>query len=272
MVRAEEGGEAQQLGGLGNLSHLAEVEGPGGGHRVGVLASDRLGQHRQPPATVAPQVVLEAALVGGDVGADLLEGEGQAVARNLEELAEEVIEITNESLREAVETYRDAFGLAADLDLDVDTISYDVSVFALGAFGVSVFFLVNAIVGSLLTLSAPLLAFFLRDKIDDRIKERAREEGVKAIEGAGEKLEEELLRVIHDYGDRLKAFVETAGDKLYRQIEEALEQVQIETQGDVDRAELLTTVDERLASTRKVIGLIQKSREHLSKDAVEAGF
>jgi small GTP-binding protein len=207
-----------------------------------------------------------------DTFKEWLESEGQAVARNLEELAEEVIEITNESLREAVETYREAFGLAAELDLDVDTISYDVSVFALGAFGVSVFFLVNAIVGSLLTLSAPLLAFFLRDKIDDRIKERAREEGVKAIEGAGEKLEEELLRVIHDYGDRLKAFVETAGDRLYRQIEEALEQVQIETQGDVDRAELLTTVDERLASTRKVIGLIQKSREQLSKDAVEAGF
>ena len=53
-----------------------------------------------------------------DTFKEWLEGEGQAVARNLEELAEEIIEITNESLREAVESYREAFGLAAELDLD----------------------------------------------------------------------------------------------------------------------------------------------------------
>ena len=201
-----------------------------------------------------------------------LEEEGQAIARSLEELAEEIIEITNESLKEAVETYREAFGLSGELDMEVDTVAYDVSVFALGAFGVGVFFFANMLIGSLLTLATPLLAFFLKEKVDAQIKERAKEEGLKAVETASEKLEEELLRVIHDYGARLKDFVETAGDRLYRQIEEALEQVQEETQGDVDRDALLAATDERLTRVRGVGHVIKTSRAQLAKWATEAGF
>ena len=92
------------------------------------------------------------------------------------------------------------------------------------------------------------------------------------METASEKLEEELLRVIHDYGARLKDFVETAGDRLYRQIEEALEQVQEETQGDVDRDALLAATDERLTRVRGVGHVIKTSRAQLAKWATEAGF
>lgn len=207
-----------------------------------------------------------------DTFKDWLEGEGQEIARNLEELAEEIIEITNESLKEAVETYRDAFGLSDELDLDVDTVAYDVSVFALGAFGVSIFLFANMIIGSLLTLATPLLAFFLKEKVDAKLKERARDEGVAAIEAASERLEEELLHVIHDYGDRLKNFVETAGDRLYRQIEEVLEQVQEETAGDVDREALLADVEDRLTKVRSIGHVISTSREKLAEWATEAGF
>ena len=192
--------------------------------------------------------------------------------RDLEELAEEIIEITNESLKEAVETYREEFGLSDELDLDVDTVAYDVSVFALGAFGVGMFFFANMIVGSLLTLATPVLAFFLKEKVDARVKERAREEGVRAIEEASDKLEEELLRVIHDYGDRLKHFVETAGDRLYRQVEEALEQVQTETEGEVDREQLLVEVDARLERVRSVGHVIEKGRDKLAEWATQAGY
>ena len=202
-----------------------------------------------------------------------LEEEGQNIARSLEELAEEIIQITNESLKDAVESYREEFGLSGELDMNVDTVAYDVSVFALGAFGVGIFFFANMLVGSLLTLATPLLAFFLKEKVDTQIKTRARDEGVKAIEVASEKLEEEILRVIHDYGARLKDFVETAGDRLYRQIEEALEQVQQETRGNnVDRATLLATADRRLERVRGVGHVIRTSRERLAAWATEAGF
>lgn len=196
-----------------------------------------------------------------------LEEEGQAIARSLEELAEEIIQVTNESLKDAVEGYRDEFGLSGQLDLEVDTIAYDVGVFMLGAFGITVMF-ANLLVGSLLTLAAPLLAFFLKDKTDALIKTRAREEGLKAVEGASAKLEEELLRTINDYGDRLKAFVEMAGDRLYRQIEEALAQVQQDVAGPVDREGLLREVEDKLDATRRISRLIRLSREKLAQHTI----
>ncbi|MEM1347316.1 MAG: hypothetical protein AAGI01_02085, partial [Myxococcota bacterium] len=169
-------------------------------------------------------------------------------------------------------SYREEFGLSDELNLEVDTVAYDVSVFALGAFGVSIFLFANALIGGLLTLATPVLAFFLKERVDGRIKERAREEGVKAITQATSKLEEELLRVVHEYGDSLKEFVETAGDRLYRQIEEALGQVQTETAGGADRETLLAEVKENLEAARRLGELIRASREHLADSAAQAGF
>ncbi len=194
---------------------------------------------------------------------DFVEKEGTSVANALEELAEEIIEVTNASLQETVDGIRDELGLS-ELDLEVDTIAYDVGVLALGAVGVSMLF-ANALVGGLLTLAAPVLAFFLKGKVDEKIKERAREEGVKAVRAAGEAIEEELLRLIHDYGDRLKDFVETAGDRLYRQIEEVLEQVQKERAENAPQEELLEAVATRLAATRRVAKMIKRSREQLAE-------
>lgn len=201
-----------------------------------------------------------------------LEQEGQEMAKNLEALAEEVIQITNESLKDAVESYRQEFGISGELDLEVDTIAYDVGVFALGAFGLSVLLFTNVLIGGLLTLAAPVLAFVLRDKVSDQIKERAREEGVKAVELATDKIEAELLRVIHDYGDRLKQFVETAGDRLYRQVEEALGQVQLETAGDADREVLLKQIEGKLESVQRIVKVITVSREKLASHAAKMGF
>lgn len=193
-----------------------------------------------------------------------LEEEGARIARKLEDLAEEVIEVTNESMRETVGVLREELGLRDQLDLDVDTIAYDVSVFALGTLGLSIFLFANALVGGLLALTAPVLALFFKGKIDARVKERAREEGVRVVGEVGAKMEEELLRVIYDYGRKLEQFVENAGDRLYSQIQEALQQVRTELSGDHDRAALLGEVDTCMAATRRVAGLLQTSREKLN--------
>lgn len=201
-----------------------------------------------------------------------LEAEGSALARSLEELAEEIIQITNESLQDAVQTYQDEFGLSSELDLSVDTVAYDVSVFALGAFGVSIFLFANVLVGSLLTLATPMLAYFFKEKIETKIKERAREQGAQALTATSQKLEEELLRVIHDYGDRLKSFVETAGDRLYRQIEEALEQVQQDTRGEYDRDALLAETAARLTRVKALHAELSAARQDLAQWAATQGF
>lgn len=192
-----------------------------------------------------------------------LEDEGQQIADSLEELAEEIIEITNASLREVMGTLRDELGLYGDLDLDVDTIGYDVSVFALGTLGVSVLLFANALVGGALTLATPVLAFFLKGKVEGKLKERAREEGIDSIRRASEVIEEELLRTIHDYGDRLKEFIENAGDRLYSQVEEALEQVQREVKDSPDPKALITDVDARLERVHTLSRHIKKARENI---------
>jgi ribosome biogenesis GTPase A len=194
---------------------------------------------------------------------DWIEDEGDKIANSLEELAEEVIEITNESMRETVGVLRDELGLRDKLDLDVDTMAYDVSVFALGTIGLSVFFLGAGLVGGLLTLAAPALAMFFKGKVDEKVKERAREEGIRVIDEVGSKIEEELLSVIYEYGERLEEFVEHAGDRLYSQIQEVLGQVQREMATKRDRKELAAEVDERLKATRRVAKLIRSSREKL---------
>jgi len=195
-----------------------------------------------------------------DTFREWLEEEGQDIAESLEELAEEIIEITNQSLREVVGTLRDELGLHGQLDLDVDTIGYDVSVFALGTLGVSVLLFANALVGGALTLATPVLAFFLKGKVDEKIKERAREEGEKSIRRASEVIEEELLEMIHDYGDRLKDFIENAGDRLYSQIEETLEQVQDETAEGPDREALIEVVDDRMKRVQTLSRHIEAAR------------
>lgn len=195
-----------------------------------------------------------------DTFKDWIEREGRDIALSLEELAEEIIEITNASIQEVIGTLREELGLSGDLDLDIDTIGYDVSVFALGTLGVSILLFANALVGGLLTLATPVLAFFLKGKVDDKLKERAREEGVASIRRASELIEEELLRMIHNYGDRLKEFIEQAGDRLYGQIEEALEQVQRETVKDADRKELVASVDERLQQLHVISRHIKAAR------------
>ncbi len=194
-----------------------------------------------------------------------LETEGQEVAKSLEALAEEVIEITNESIQETVEAFREEFGLVERLDLDVDTIAYDMSVFALGSVGVSVMLLANAIVGGLLTAATPVLAMFLQGRIDEKIKERAREQGEKAIDEASRAIEQEMMEVIDDFGRQLEDFVETAGDRLYRQVDEALAQVKKEVDRG-DREEALETVEERLDSVRRVARLLGSAREELEAE------
>ncbi len=193
-----------------------------------------------------------------------LEEEGKSVAGNLEDLAEEIIEITNASIAETLGVLREELGVSGDLDLEVDTMAYDVSVFALGALGIAAMF-ANAIVGGLLTLAAPVLAFFLRDRVDAKIKERAREEGDKAIERASEIIEEELVRMIQEYGDKLKEFVETAGDRLFRQIEEALAEVQRERAESSDIDALLAETQADLEGTRRVGNMMRKARERLAE-------
>lgn len=159
-----------------------------------------------------------------DTYQEFIESEGSHVAMRLESLAEEIIAITNRNMREVVEGVRSELGASTrDISLEVDTFGYDVGVFALGALGVSFLAFSNLLVGGVLTLSAPILAFVLKGRVDDTIRQRAAEQGLAAIEKGTAKIELEMSRIIDDFAARLRQFIEDAGDRLYRQVAEALD-------------------------------------------------
>lgn len=197
-----------------------------------------------------------------------LEHEGRALAKALESLAEEIIAITNENIRETVDTLQEELGVnPEDLDIRIDTTAYDVSVFALGAFGVSILLFINAIVGGLIALATPVLAFVLKDKLEGRIKAKATEVGLETIQAASVKAEEELVRLVDDFGSRLRSFVEDAGDRLYRQINETLSLVLTERKGEnFDQAALTEGALATESAVREVVTTLRSMREALWGD------
>ena len=143
----------------------------------------------------------------------------------LERLAEEIIQVTNENVAEAMATLSRELGPAdTKVDLEVDTLKYDVGVFALGALGTGIFLFVNTLVGGLLTLAAPILAVVLegarrgRDQ-DAGEEERARGDRARRRRRCAPRFEQ----IIDDFQARLSDFVTAAGDTLHNGISEVLD-------------------------------------------------
>ncbi len=151
------------------------------------------------------------------------EQEGEEIGRRLEKLAEEIISVVNEDAREVAERLARELGpTAPTVDVKVDTLAYDVGVFALGAFGVSIALFVNALVGGLLTLAAPILAVVVRQRADKEIKRRARDAAPAAVREAAKVLGPKLEENIEVFGRKLSDFVAAAGEELHRGISEVL--------------------------------------------------
>lgn len=197
-----------------------------------------------------------------------LEREGRSLARSLEALAEEIITITNENLRDTLGALQEELGIDPDaLNVTIDSTAYDVSVFALGAFGVSILLFINAIVGGLIALATPVVAFVIKDKLEARLKRRATEVGLKAIEDAARKAEAEMVGLIDDFGARLKQFIEDAGDRLYRQIDEALQVVLVERDAvGADRHALDRLAAKTEGAAKDVVDGLQRRREALWRE------
>ena len=137
--------------------------------------------------------------------------EGHEVMRRLERVAEEAIAFVSGDSEAQAERLREALGPAGRaLDLKVNTFAYDVGVFALGAFGITIMALSNVLVGGALALAAPVLAVVFRGRADRKLKERAIAEAPKAVREAATKLGDAFLSQIDDFGSKLLDFMEKA--------------------------------------------------------------
>jgi small GTP-binding protein len=193
------------------------------------------------------------------------EAEGELVAAELDRLAEQIIQVTNENIREVAQNVSGELGPSeTKVPIVVDTLKYDASVFALGALGTTVFLFVNSMVGGLLALSAPVLAFILKGRVSAEIKAEAREQAPRAVDRVAALVGPKLDELVDGFGARLLEFVAQAGEALGRGIAEVLDRARAERQARgvasdaradvaaVDAAvQNVRALDERIADIRQ---------------------
>jgi ribosome biogenesis GTPase A len=151
------------------------------------------------------------------------EREGEKVASRLELLAEETIAMVNEDVKSSAGKLAHELGIdPKTLDLRVDTLYYDVGVFALGAFGMTMMVVSNVLVGGLLTLAAPLLAMVFREKVARDVRKRALEAAPRAVDQAHAAIDQKFAEMIDEFADKLAGFIAAAGEELHRGILEVL--------------------------------------------------
>ena len=177
------------------------------------------------------------------------EAEGDKAAELLELLAEDVIQITNENVHGVMDMVAERFGPAdSKVELEVDTLRYDVGVFALGALGTTIFLFVNTFVGGLLTIAAPVLAVVVRERMGARIKSQAKEKGPEAIRKAADAIGPRFEDIVDQFAGRLIDFINNAGEALHRGISEVLDQALAErTAQETSVEEITVELDEKEA-------------------------
>jgi small GTP-binding protein len=195
------------------------------------------------------------------------EAEGELISAELEKLAETVIQVANENIREVLESVATDLGPAdTKVDIKVDTLKYDASVFALGALGTTVFLFVDGLAGGVLTLAAPILAFVLRGKLAAEVKSEAKAQAPLAVDRVAALVGPKLDEIVDGFGARLLEFVAQAGDTLARGIAEVLDRALAERRGaeartaaTADAAGIdatlreLKAIDERIADIRQKV-------------------
>jgi len=151
------------------------------------------------------------------------EEQAEEIAKRLERVAEEAIAFVSEDAKTQAERLRQSLGEGGPaLDLAVNTLAYDVSVFAVGAFGVTLMVLSNIVVGGAMALAAPVLAYVFRGRAEKQTKERAKSEAPKVVEEAAAKMADAFDTRIDEFGKRLTDFVAQANAEMTRSVAELI--------------------------------------------------
>jgi hypothetical protein len=193
------------------------------------------------------------------------EQEGDRVATQLERLAEEIIQITNENVQAAMQTLASELGPAdTRVELEVATLKYDLGVFALGALGTGIFLFVNTFVGGLLTLAAPIIAVLIHGRLAEQVKAQAKLQAPEAVRNAAAAIAPRFSQIVDDFAGRLADFVTAAGQALHRGISEMLDRALAERRAQgVDAAVRAKEIAEKLESLAKIEARLDELRQRL---------
>jgi ribosome biogenesis GTPase A len=192
------------------------------------------------------------------------QAETREVAGALETLAEKTIALVREDAHDVAKRLGDALG--GDLkapDVAVDTFGYDVGVVALATIGLGVMF-TNALLGGLLTLAAPVLAVYVRGKVEVETKKRAKEFAPQALRDAAAKIGPKLDEMIQEFAGRLDAWVVSAGEELHREVIEVLSATRAERAAEKPGADSAMKVcDEQVEALSSLNGKLEALRSAL---------
>jgi len=157
---------------------------------------------------------------------------------------------------------RDALG--ADLktpNVEVDTLGYDVGVIALFTAGVVVMTMNMLLLGGVLAVAAPVLAVYVKGKIETETKNRAKELAPLAVQEAATRVGPKLAEMIQEFAQRLDAWVVTAGEELHREVIEVLGAAKAERAGTALTTEAaIAACDNETSALNEVIKQLETLR------------
>jgi GTP-binding protein EngB required for normal cell division len=171
--------------------------------------------------------------------AEWAQAETREIAGALETLAEKTIALVRDDAHDVAKRVREALG--SDIkppNVEVDTFGYDVGVVVLFTIGLGVMF-TNLLLGGLLALAAPVLAVYVKDKVEAETRKKAKEMAPIALREAAAKIGPKLEEMIQDFANRLDAWVVTAGQELHREVIEVLSSAQTERASSQPGVEVL---------------------------------
>ncbi len=193
------------------------------------------------------------------------EEETKEIAVKLEQLAEKTIALVREDARDNARRVAAVLGSDAKrLDVQVDTIKYDIGVVAL-MFGGVALMAVNLMVGGVLAVAGPaIFAMFARSKIHEEFKKRANELGPEVMRETAKKVAPKLDEMIGDFAQKLDTWVVSAGQELHREVVEVLRAAKdARASGQQDNAKIEAEVEGQAAALAKVVERIEKLRTDL---------
>ncbi|WP_438026885.1 dynamin family protein [Sorangium sp. So ce233] len=200
--------------------------------------------------------------------AEWAQAETKEIATALEALAEKTIALVREDAHDVAKRVSEALG--GDVkppNVEVDTFGYDVGVFALFTIGLGVMF-TNALLGGILALAAPVLAVYVKDKVEAETRKKAKEMAPVALREAAVRIGPKLDEMIQEFASRLDAWVVTAGQELHREVIEVLkaareERARVEPSSETQlkacdaQAETLQGLTARLEGLRSALWTVE---------------
>jgi hypothetical protein len=168
---------------------------------------------------------------------DWAHAETREIGEALEALADKTVALIRDDAKEAGKKLAKVMG--TDLQapvIEVDTFAYDVGVAALATVGLGVFF-ANWMLGGVLMLAAPILALYMRDRVEEETRRRAKELAPEAIREAAAKVGPKMDEMIDSFASSLDTWVVSASTEVYREVIEVLKAARNERdRGEAARA------------------------------------